>query len=155
MTSNEGVAAERKVPGIDEDGRGWKQPERLRLAIADDDPAILDQVAHILSRFEIVARAANGRLLVEAVDRTGPDVVVTDFSMPEMNGIEATRGIVRAHPRMKVVILSVHDDPHYVDAAFEAGAVGYVLKVDAGRELLAAVDIVWSGRTYRSERLTD
>ncbi len=154
MTINEGIAAEKCVPGL-EDGRGSKVPERLRLVIADDDPAILDQVAQILSRFEVVARARNGRVLVEAVDRTEPDIVVTDLSMPVMNGIEATRGIVRARPRVKVVILSVHDDPYYVDAAFEAGASAYVLKIDASRELLAAVDSVWSGGIYRSERLVD
>jgi len=150
---DEGVAAEKSLPGLNQDGRRSKEPERLRLVIADDDPAILDQIGHILSRFDIVARAPNGRVLVEAVDRTEPDVVVTDFSMPEMNGIEATRGIVRAHPNVKVVILSVHDDPHYVDAAFEAGATGYVLKLEASRELPAAVDSVSSGGTYRSQRL--
>lgn len=127
---------------------------RPRIAIADDDASILEQVAGILeSRFEVVVSAANGRILVDGVDETGPSIVVTDFSMPEMNGIAVTKAILRAHPGVKVVVLSVHDDPAYMEAAFDAGASGYVLKIDASEELIPAVDAVLSGGSYRSRRL--
>jgi DNA-binding NarL/FixJ family response regulator len=73
--------------------------------------------------------------------------------MPEMNGIEAARGITRAWPGVRVVMLSVHDDPTYIESAFEAGASGYVLKLRAAKELIQAIENVLKGRSYRPHDL--
>jgi DNA-binding NarL/FixJ family response regulator len=126
---------------------------RVRVVIADDNPMILDQIGGLLEpRFEIVGRAKNGRELFEAVRKLSPSVVVTDITMPEVDGIEATRRIINDCPGMKVLVLSVHDDPAIVEAAFEAGASGYVSKL-AGNELIPAIEDVLAGRLYRSVRL--
>src|SRR5215475_13431544 len=91
---------------------------RVRVVIADDSAACLDHIGRLLeTRFEIVARAADGIECVEAVRRLSPSVVVTDISMPRMNGIEAPRLIARYCPGVKVIVLSVHDDPAFIEAA--------------------------------------
>ena len=123
---------------------------RIRLAIADDDPAVLEGIGSLLdSRFDIVARVGNGRELVEAVRKYSAEVVVADVSMPEMNGLQAARIITTECPGVKVVMLSVHDGTGYVDAAFDAGASGYVVKTGAPQELIPAIERVLTGGSYR------
>jgi DNA-binding NarL/FixJ family response regulator len=125
-------------------------PERPRVVIADDDATVLEEVAALLgARFDVVARVPNGRVLVETVREILPALAVVDVSMPEMNGIRAARRITRECPGVKVVMLSVHDDADYVEAAFEAGASGYVLKIRLLRELIPAIDRVLAGESYR------
>lgn len=121
-----------------------------RVVIADDDPAVVHEIRDLLSsRFEVVATAANGLELVEAVREHSPDLVVTDLSMPGMNGIQAARRITGEWSGVKVVMLSVHDDSDYVDAAFDAGVSGYVLKLGAPQELIPAIEGVLEGVPYR------
>jgi DNA-binding NarL/FixJ family response regulator len=123
---------------------------RVRIVIADDDPMILDQICLLLeTQFDVVGRACNGRALLEMVKSLSPSVVVTDITMPELNGIEAARKISKTHPNMKIVMLSVHDDQFMIDAAFEAGASGYVLKLNVSTELIPAIKKVLAGRRYR------
>ena len=95
-----------------------------------------------------MARAANGRALVEAVQELSPAVVVSDITMPEINGIEAARQITQTCPGVKVIMLSVHDDPVYVEAALEAGASGYVLKLGASSELIPAIEDAVAGKPH-------
>jgi len=126
----------------------------VRVVVADNDPIILSEIGKLLAtRFDVVARAGNGRELVEVVQRLSPAVVVVDITMPEMNGIEAARRITKANPSVKVVMLSVHDDPTYIEAAFEAGASGYVLKLRASKELIRAIEDVLMGRLYSPHAL--
>jgi DNA-binding NarL/FixJ family response regulator len=127
---------------------------RVRVVIADDEPVILDQIGLLLETdFNVVGRAGNGRELVETVQRLSPSIVVADITMPEMNGIEAVRRITKAHPDVKVVMLSVHDDQAIVDAAFVAGASGYVTKLYASTELIPAIKKVLAGQQYRPRPL--
>jgi DNA-binding NarL/FixJ family response regulator len=98
----------------------------------------------------VVARAADGIECVEAVRRLSPSVVVTDVSMPRMNGIEATRLIKKHCPAVKVIVLSVHDDPAFIEAAFEAGASGYVLKLQAFQDLVPAIENVLDRRALHA-----
>lgn len=126
-------------------------PIRKRLVLADDDPHVLEMVWRLLyDHYDIVGRASDGRMLVEQVALHSPDVAVVDLSMPELSGIEATRAITRSAGTVRVVILSVHDEPAYVEAAFDAGAHGYVLKLAAERELIPAIETVIAAGSYLS-----
>src|SRR6516164_3794499 len=96
---------------------------KLRIVVADDNAAYLNEICGLLEKhYEVVAQAVNGLECVEAVQRLSPSVVVTDVSMPKMNGIEAARQITKSSPEAKVVILSAYDDPAFVEAALDAGA---------------------------------
>jgi DNA-binding NarL/FixJ family response regulator len=128
--------------------------ERVRIVIADDDPMSLEELGNLLqTQFDTVGRAENGKQLIECVHRLRPAVVVTDLSMPEMNGIEAARQISKTHPDVKVLILSVHSGPAFVEAAFEGGAKGYVVKLEAGSDLIPAIEDVLAGRLHRPRGL--
>ena len=100
--------------------------------------------------FEVVGTVDNGRTLVEAAIRLRPDVIVTDISMPILNGIEATKQIRESGSGAKVIFLTVHSDPEFVRVCLNAGAVGYVVKQELETNLLFAVHEAQAGRTYLS-----
>jgi DNA-binding NarL/FixJ family response regulator len=125
------------------------EKERARVVIADDDPIIIEPLASLLETgFEVVGRARNGRELLEMVKRLTPAVVVADIAMPEMNGIDAARQITQTYCKVKVVMLSGYSDQDLVEAAFEAGATGYVLKLRAFTDLIPAIHNVLAGQPY-------
>ena len=101
-------------------------------------------------KLEVVATARNGPSLVEAATRLRPDLVIADLSMPGIDGIEATRRLRAAMPGLKVLILSIHDEPFWVRAAFEAGASGYLAKTCVPEEIEAAVRVILADRVYLS-----
>jgi DNA-binding NarL/FixJ family response regulator len=121
---------------------------KLRIVVADDNAAYLNEICDLLEKhYEVVAQAINGLECVEAVQRLSPSIVVTDVSMPKMNGIEAARKITKRSPDVKVVILSAYDDPAFVEAALDAGASAYVTKIFALEELIPAIEAVVAGRS--------
>jgi DNA-binding NarL/FixJ family response regulator len=123
--------------------------KRIRVLLADDHTLVADGIAALLrEEFELVGRAADGRELVEAARRLKPEVVATDISMPVLNGIDALRELKRVVPDTRVVVVTMHADPHLAAEAVRAGAAGYVLKHSAGGELLQAVREVAGGRVY-------
>jgi DNA-binding NarL/FixJ family response regulator len=127
------------------------QIRKPRIVVADDNLAYLDEVCSLLeSRFEVVAKVANGCECVDAIQRHSAPIAVTDISMPKMNGIEATRQITKNWPSVKVVVLSANDDPAFVEAALEAGASAYVVKLSAFDDLIPAIEEVLAGRSYYS-----
>jgi len=126
-----------------------QEVRRRRVVVADDNLDYLNEICDLLeTRFEVVARTANGRDCVNAVHQLSPSIVITDISMPKVDGIEATRQIMKSWPGVKVVILSAYDDPIYVEAAVEAGAAAYVVKAAAFDELIPAIDEVLAGGSY-------
>jgi len=121
--------------------------ERVRIVIADDDPIILDHIANLLeTQFNVVGRARNGIELLESVKRLTPEVVVADIAMPGLSGIEAARQITKTVCNVKVVMLSGYNEEALVEAAFEAGASGYVVKLRASTELIPAIQNVLAGQ---------
>jgi len=126
-----------------------------RLILADDHQILTEAIEALLaSDYEIVDRVTDGRALVEATKRLKPDVVVADISMPLLNGLDAMRQIKQALPDVKVILLTVNEDPNLVAEAFQCGASGYVLKNCAASELTEAIGQVLRGRSYVTPLVT-
>jgi DNA-binding NarL/FixJ family response regulator len=123
--------------------------KKPRLLIADDHLLVLDGLKRLLEdEVELVGTAENGRDLVRMNEQLKPDVVLVDISMPELNGIDATRQLLKTRPDTKVIFVTMHADSDYLAEAFRAGAAGYVLKRSAASELVAAIKEVMNGRYY-------
>lgn len=121
---------------------------KARILLADDHPRVLDAVASVLQpAFEIVAREGNGRALVEAAAKLRPDAIVTDISMPILNGIEAAKLLKESGSTSRIVFLTVHRHPDFVKACFAAGAIAYVLKDRMATDLLPAVQEALEGHS--------
>ncbi|MBX9902735.1 MAG: response regulator transcription factor [Burkholderiales bacterium] len=128
----------------------------IRVLIADDHAVMREGLRTLIENgaaATVVAAVVNGREAIEAAVLHHPDVVVMDISMPDMNGIEATRLIRQRCPATQVVILSMHTSPERIHQAFAAGATAYVLKEAAGTEVLAAVRAAAGGRRYVSSAI--
>lgn len=122
---------------------------RPTVLLAEDHALVADGIAALLnSEFELVGLAVNGRELVDTARLLLPEVIVTDISMPEMNGIDALRELKRVTPTPRVVVVTMYADAHLAAEAVRAGAQGYVLKHSAGGELIRAVREVHAGRMY-------
>jgi len=130
----------------------------IRILLADDHSLVRHGFRMILSAqpdMEVAGEAGNGREAVELAQKLKPDVVVMDVTMPELNGIEATRRLVELSPRTRVLALSMHKDAVYVREILRAGARGYLLKDSADADLLAAVRAVAKGEGYLSPGVSD
>ena len=126
-------------------------PPQLRVLVADDNPDMRKTVAHLLEEeFDVVGIVADGRSLVEAASRLKPNIGIVDISMPLMSGIEAAKEIKRSGLEMKIVFLTVNEDPDFVRAALEAGGSGYVIKRKMLTDLVQAVKETGAGRTFVS-----
>ncbi|MGH9858282.1 MAG: response regulator [Acidobacteriota bacterium] len=128
----------------------------IKILLADDHQIVRDGLRSLLEKeqsFQVVAEAENGRRAVDLAMEFVPDVVVIDVTMPELNGIEATRMILKAFPRCKVIALSMHSDKRYVTRALTAGALGYLLKDCAFDELVKAIRTVLKNRIYLSSEI--
>jgi two-component system response regulator NreC len=126
---------------------------KLRLLLGDDHTIVRHGLCKILEErpdWEVVGEAGNGRDAVKQALALNPDVAVLDISMPLLNGIEATRHIVKRQPEVKVLILSMHSHEAYVARALQAGAKGYLLKDSAGKDLIKAIATVASGKSFFS-----
>ena len=131
---------------------------RTRILIADDHEVVRKGLRSLLESepgFEVVGEASNGREAVERATVAKPDVVVLDIGMPELNGLEATRRIVKAAPRTEVLILTVYETEEVIREVLRAGARGYVLKSDAGRLLLSAVESVSAHKPFFTSRVSE
>ena len=127
---------------------------RPRVLLADDHGLLLEAFTRLLEpEVAVVGRAVDGRALVRAALELRPDVVVTDVSMPELNGLEAGRQIRQALPGVRLVFLTVHEDPALAAEAFRAGASGFVAKSSAASELLRAIRDALAGRRYLTPRV--
>jgi DNA-binding NarL/FixJ family response regulator len=129
-----------------------------RILIADDHEVVRQGLKAILASqqgWHVCGEAVNGREAVDKSKRLKPDVVILDISMPELNGLEATRQIREVCPQTQVLILTVNESEELVKQVFAAGARGYLLKSDAGRELTAAVEALSQGRPFFTPRVAE
>ncbi len=127
----------------------------LRVLLADDHTDMLQMEENILEPIlEVVGKVADGRSLLEAAAKLHPDLIVTDISMPILNGIEAIKKLKESGSLAKVVFLTVHSDQDFVRACFEAGATAYVVKPRIATDLLIAVQAALVGHSFISPDLT-
>jgi DNA-binding NarL/FixJ family response regulator len=123
----------------------------VRLLLADDHEIVRRGLRALLEAeagWEVVAEASDGRDAIEKTKLIKPDVAILDISMPSLNGLEAARQITTSTPQTKVLILTVHDSDPLIQQVLEAGARGYLLKSDAARDLVTAVDALRRNKTF-------
>ena len=133
---------------------GREERNVVRILLADDSPSML-QVARLIlePEFQIVGTVDDGQAVLDAAESLKPDVLILDISMGLMSGLEAARFLTRIGSKAKIVFLTVHKDQEFVEEAFSAGAVGYVIKPRLCTDLLLAVREALMGHTYVSPDL--
>jgi DNA-binding NarL/FixJ family response regulator len=126
-----------------------------RVIIADDHALVAEGVTKLLEHdVQLVATVPDGRALVQAVEKHNPELALVDISLPLLNGLDACKQLKKSNPSVKVIILTMHLEKHFVTEAFRAGVSGYVLKQSVTDELLFAIKEVLKGRTYVSPLVT-
>jgi len=131
---------------------------RVRIVIADDHSIVRRGLRTLLEsqpNWEVCAEAADGRDALEKVTQLKPDVAIIDIGMPQLNGLDATRQIVKACPQTEVLILTMHQSDEVVREVLHAGARGYVLKSDADQSLVAAVETLRQHKPFLTPVVTD
>lgn len=131
---------------------------KLRIFLADDHAVLRDGLKALVNAqvdMEVVGEADNGRAAWLKVKELLPDVVVMDVSMPELNGVQATEILKRECPQVKVLALTAYKDKAYLDQLLKVGALGYVLKMSAAKELIEALRVVASGNVYVDQEMTE
>jgi two-component system nitrate/nitrite response regulator NarL len=131
---------------------------KLRILLADDHPVILSALCGLIEDGlgEVVGMVTDGQALVEMAERLKPDIIISDISMPKLNGLDATRVLQTCAPQSKVIILTVHREPVYVTLAFNAGVRGYLLKrTGLHAELSQALLHVLAGDRYLGQGVSE
>ena len=125
--------------------------KQIRVLLADDHRAVTEALERILStEFEVVGKVEDGLSLISAAAELIPDVVVADISMPQLDGFSALQKLKSENPDMKVILISMFQEPSFVTTALELGASGFVLKHSAYDELIPAVRAAADGKIYHS-----
>jgi DNA-binding NarL/FixJ family response regulator len=124
---------------------------RIRVLLADDHRIVAEGLRRLLeTEFELAGVVEDGKALLVAAQKLKPDVIISDISMPELNGVEALGELKKLDPDVKLVFLTMHHNAAYARRALDAGALGYVLKHSATEELIMAVRAAYLGRTFVS-----
>jgi len=122
---------------------------RPRILLADDHTLLLDAFSKLLEpKYDVVGTATDGRKMLSMVQKLKPDVVLLDIAMPNLNGFDAGEKLKKLLPEVKIVFLTVNEDPEMVTEAFRIGANGYLLKNSAASELFQALDAVLNSKNY-------
>src|SRR3954471_24113992 len=130
----------------------------IRILIADDHAVVAEGLKHLIEAqhdLQVVAIVGDGREAVRIAKESQPHVVLMDLSMPELNGADATRAIVENDPKCRVIVLSMYAEREYVRRALKSGALGYVVKRSAAKEVVDAIRAAHAGQRYLSPRVAD
>jgi two-component system NarL family response regulator len=123
----------------------------IRVVIIDDHPMVAEGIRSLLETFEdinVIGVLSNGQQAVDEMESLSPDVVLMDLNMPQMGGLTATEILLEKMPSLRILILSMHDNPEYISAAMSHGASGYALKDIPTEDIKVAIDRVMAGETY-------
>lgn len=132
--------------------------EAIRVVLADDHAMVREALAQILEEsgsLRVVGQAADGLQTLEVVGQARPDVLVLDYSMPKLNAPSAIETLLRQQPRLKILVLTVHENIQYAVKVLESGAHGYVIKSAAVQELVEAIRTVADGEFYISPKVSN
>ncbi len=130
----------------------------LRIMLVDDHDLTRAGLRYLLEKqkgWTVCGEASNGRMAVEMAENLRPDFAILDMSMPELNGLEATRQILQKQPQMKILIYTMHETERIILDVLDAGARGVVLKSDAGENMVAAVESIAKGRRFFTSRVAE
>lgn len=131
--------------------------DKIKILIVDDHPMIRHGIKSLLSdteRLKVTGEAGDGAEAIEKVNSEHFDLVIMDIKMPEMSGIDATEQIIKAHPDIKILAISMYDEQRYIVKMLQAGALGYILKNTGKQELLNAINTVMRGESYFSQEVS-
>lgn len=138
--------------------RAERPGDSLRILIADDHEIVRKGLIYTLKDhpcWQVIAEASDGREAVQLAEAHQPDIVIMDLHMPELNGLDATRQLLTLSPGTRVLVLTLEDSDELVREVLAAGARGFVLKSDAARHIITAVEALGEGRTYFTSRVAD
>jgi len=131
---------------------------KLRILVADDHEIVRRGLCALLQKregWEVCGEASNGREALEMAKQLKPDIVILDIGMPLLNGLDTTRQLLQHDPRFKIIVLTVTDADQVIREALDAGARGFVLKSDAARDLVSAVEALQDKRMFFTPRVND
>ncbi|MGA3087791.1 MAG: response regulator transcription factor [Terriglobales bacterium] len=131
---------------------------KLRILLADDHEIVRRGLCALLQKhdgWEVCGEASDGRQAIEMAKQLKPDVVILDIGMPNLNGLDATRQLLQHDPHFKIIVLTITDADQVIREALDAGARGFVLKSDAARDLVSAVEALQSKRMFFTPRVND
>jgi DNA-binding NarL/FixJ family response regulator len=122
---------------------------RPRVVLADDHQMLLDALKELLEpSFQVVGMARDGHALLKVAEKLRPDIIVLDIAMPQLNGLDAGRQLKQSMPGVRLIFMTMNEDPYLVGEAFRAGASAFLLKQAAGLELSEAIAVVLKGGSY-------
>jgi len=130
----------------------------LRILLADDHDLTRAGLRYLLEKqkdWSVCGEASNGRMAVELAEQLKPDVAILDMTMPELNGIEATRQILKKFPQTRILIYTMHETESIITDALDAGASGIVLKSDAGENIVSAVTSIVKGKRFFTSQVAE
>lgn len=131
-------------------------PEEITIVLVDDHKILRDGLKNIIQKkanLKIIGEASDGREAVKLCRKLNPNVVITDISMQDLNGVEATSQILKENPEIKVIGLSMHSNKKFIQSLFKAGGFGYLLKDGDSEELITAITVVMQNRKYLSKSI--
>ncbi|XOV91691.1 MAG: response regulator [Bacteroidota bacterium] len=131
---------------------------KIKIILVEDHPMVRIGLKSLLSgsdHIDIIDEAANGVEAIESIEKESPDIVVSDISMPQMNGLQLAKYIQENHPQIKVLLLTIHMEPEYIIEGFDLGIMGYLPKDSSQEELIEAIDTIQSGGRYMSQKVSE
>ena len=131
---------------------------KIKIILVEDHPMVRIGLKSLLSgsdHVEIIGEASNGVEAIELIEKDPPEIVVSDISMPQMNGLSLAKHIQENHPDIKVLLLTIHMEPEYIIEGFDAGIMGYLPKDSSQEELIEAIETIYTGGKYMSQKVSE